>query len=65
MVDSTIYTSLMVPKINDFCFAQTNSSRARSVHDFYFDFSVRVSDFLIGRLGLPTAGENEFSKTSR
>jgi len=24
-----------------------------------------VSDFLIGRLGLPTAGENEFSKTNQ
>jgi len=24
-----------------------------------------VSDFLIGRVGLPTAGENEFSKTNQ
>jgi len=36
-------------------------SRARSV----YDFSVGVSDFLICRLGLPTAGENEFSKTNQ
>jgi len=35
-------------------------SRARSMHDF----SVEVSDFLIGLLGLPTAGENELSKTN-
>jgi len=32
---------------------------------FALNFSVRVSDFLIGRLGLPTAGENEFSKTNQ
>ena len=37
------------------------NSSARSV----YDFSVGVNGFVIGRLGLPTAGENEFSKTNQ
>ena len=46
------------------CFLKSAGFSNSRAH-FVCDFSVRVIDFMIGRLGLPTARENEFSKTNQ